>query len=182
MRMQLPRREQFIRTWNLKRRFKDGFFFQKIQNKYSTKKSLALLFASYWVDNPNFYILDILDDNYKKYKRTLNELENLKELLTVDFESIKDRVENSKSKSYADLLRDPKIMTVKDISYNSLSIFDKVFKIHKHLEEHKKNNDWNIVYEEKWAFYNVFFKKYFKIIMHSFDIKEVKQQMKEIIC
>ena len=180
--MPLPKRDVFMRNWNLKRVNTDGTLFQRIQNKVSSKGSLIALYSAYWAKNPDFYILDILEDDYLIYKHHLMDLRNVEDTLKVDFMYVKEKVENSKL-TYNEFFRTPQLMMYAGkISPVSLAIFDKLFNINYYLTEEMKSEDINILFRTKWDdLYKVFFKKFYPTISEYIDLPSIKEYIKKLI-
>jgi hypothetical protein len=122
--------KKYLDKWNTERVNKDGFMFQEVHEKYNNIKALKILMASYYMYNPDFYIKEPIEDNYKVFKDNLIYLRDVENKFTKEFEYI-ILESNGKIK---DLLigngNIPKIFKM-DISWNTLTIINKCFDIKK---------------------------------------------------
>ena len=142
-------KNKLIDNWNNKRRHKDGRFFQVIEEKYSSSKVLKLLFASYHLNDSNFYVRDILDDNYQIFKDNLYELKNIEEVFTTALESVIIDCIKEKKKIKNLLVSDNSIPEIFNLglSFNVLVILNNLFNI----IEINKDNKLNLLEEERWT-------------------------------
>ena len=90
----IPMKDKLLDNWNKKRRLQDGIKFREIEKECSEIKQLALLYASYYVEDSNFYIQDIFEDDFQKYKDNITILNNLKEYVINDFQEIINHCEH----------------------------------------------------------------------------------------
>lgn len=80
--------KKFLNKWNTNRAKSDGYIFQEIQKKYRNIKVLKLLFSTYYVNNSNFFIRDIITDDFKIFKKNLEYLKEIEKNFTIDFENV----------------------------------------------------------------------------------------------
>ena len=165
----IPFKDKLINNWNKTRRLKDGNKFYEIEKKFNTLNSLTFLYSSYYIHNSNFYIQEILEDNFNKVKKNLAELKNIKDIYTNDFYDviIYCKENNLKAKDlFFNEGRIPPIFNL-DISINSLIILNELFDIVK-LNEKNKIND---LEKERWLSFKIILNKY-KLIINNFITQE----------
>jgi len=128
----IPLEKKLIDSWNNKRRKKDGLKFKAIEDECSNIHVLALLYGSYYVKNPNFYIQDIFEDNFETYKKNLVVLKNIKEVLTNDIKCVimncKENQIRPKTLFVSSNNSLPKILKM-GYGVNTLIVFDYLFDI-----------------------------------------------------
>ncbi len=175
----IPLHNKLLNSWNNKRRKKDGLKFKSIEEECSNIKQLALLYASYYVENPNFYIQDIFEDDFETYKNNKIILENLKECFTNDLKSViltsKEEQISPKKLFIADNSL-PRIFKM-GYSINTLCIMDNLFKI----LELNKNVAINSLEEGGWENVKLSIKNYKPIIKSYLDKHNWKAITKEIL-
>ena len=141
-------KNKFIDNWNKIRRNKDGILFQSVENKYKSSKVLKLLFASYYIKDSQFYIQDILEDNFQIFKDNLYELKNIEEVFTNELECVIIECKKNKKKIIDLLVAEssvPEIFNL-DLSFNVLVILNNLFNI----IELNKDNKLNLLEKERW--------------------------------
>jgi len=165
--------KKFLDKWNKERVDKDGYIFQEIQNKYNNEKLLKLLFSTYYIENSNFYIKDIVDNNFKVFKDNLKYLKDIEKNFTIDFESV---ILNHK---LTDILISknsvPKIFKL-NYSWNFLVIMNRCFNI----VGKNKDIEINSLQEAKWNEILVNLKKY-EMVINEFIDYDWKQIIKSVI-
>lgn len=72
----LPRKQMFLQKWNQSRVNRDGVFFLKINEKVPQLHELIYLYSFYYWENPDFYVTDIIDDNFRTYVKYRKELKD----------------------------------------------------------------------------------------------------------
>ena len=84
--IKLPRKEQLLKSWNTKRKDKDGIYFYNLQ-KYIPKNKFSYmrLFSYYYLLDENFHVSTIFHDEFKIWKKNEFELNNLKLIVQNDF-------------------------------------------------------------------------------------------------
>lgn len=87
----LPRKKQLIKKWNDDRRKKDGMIFKEIQTLYPSTEELIRLYAAYWLNDPEFFNRNIIEDNFETYKRFKVDLINAERVFRLDVQEIFER-------------------------------------------------------------------------------------------
>lgn len=179
----LPRRNQFLKKWNddIVNK-KESLFWEKIEKLFNSY-SMYRLFSYYYITDKSFYITDIIEDDFKLFRKYENELNNLKDVIELDFLkisllSIKNNVPiDNIFKSNKKLPTIFKFYDKDIISFHSLIAFD----IRYQLMGNINIDNLNIVEEEKLKKYNIIINKYSKIIgdLYNFDMVEFLRQIKE---
>lgn len=181
----LPRREQFVRTWNEGRKDRDGLLFLKLFKNIPFKKEHYIrCFAYYYMQNPAFHVSDILNDNFQLYKKYELELDNIEQTVKSDYLTAAlysaERDVPMQDMFYGAGTGLPFIFTLYDrgkISIHSMIAFDLVF----HLRARVRDgllDDIDIVRQDKCKNYAVIFDKYAEIVYNyytSIDWKELLQ-------
>ena len=175
-----PMKDKLMDSWNKKRRLQDGIKFQAIEEKTNNIKSLALLYASYYVRNASgFYIQEMFEDNFKTYQNNVAELRSLENVFTNDLNSVIIYCRENKVK-LKDLLVGsgsiPKIFKL-DLSWNSLVILNDLFDI----VELNTDIQVNILEKERWLNSKIKLKNYKPIIQDYLDKKDWKELAQEIL-
>ena len=175
---EIPLKDKLLSSWNNKRRKKDGQKFKAIEEVCSDIKSLALLFSSYYVQDNNFYIQDIFEDDFEIYKKNVSELKLLKEVFINDLKEIITICKEDQIKPL-DLLTSkteiPRIFKI-GISINSLVILNKLFKI----VELNKNICINSLEKEKWKDITLnlrWYKEIIKSYIKQYDWKTIVKKV-----
>ncbi len=158
-------KNKLLNKWNSDRRKVDGFKFKEIQTQYPKKNDLILLFSSYYIKNKNFYIQEIIEDEFNLYKKNVAELNNIEKVLTFDLKSVILLCRENK-KSLKDIFIGetsiPKIFKL-NLSFNSLIIFNNIFDL---INKNKENNI-NSLEIRRWNDIKINIKKY-ELIIHQY--------------
>lgn len=174
-----PMGNKLIKSWNDNRRNKDGLSFQKIESKFNKIKPLARLYSSYYINNPNFYIQDLFDDEFHIYKNNMNELKMIKDVFTNDLLDIIShiKIENTTTKElFVSNSSIPQIFKM-GLSFNSLVIMDDIFDIVKLNEKNKINT----LEKERWKQLKLLLKWYKPIIQKYLNENNWKELTKQIL-
>ena len=142
-------KSKLLPRWNDTRSKGDGIFFQEVQERYPHYQSLVLMMSTYYIKDSDFYVRDILSDEFKLFKRNVFELKNIKEQYENDLFHVLSKCKDENIKP-SDLFSSntnniPKIFTEK-ISFNSLIILQKVFSV----VELNKDLEINTLQERSW--------------------------------
>jgi hypothetical protein len=174
-----PMKDKLINSWNKKRRLQDGLKFQAIEEKSGNIKSLALLFASYYMVNNDFYIQQMFNDNFGTYQKNLAELRQLESVFTNDLKSVIIYCREEKLK-VRDLLVGlgsiPKIFKM-DLSWNTLVILNDLFGI----VELNADLQVNSLEKERWLSSKIKLKNYKPIIQDYLNRNNWKEIAQEIL-
>jgi hypothetical protein len=168
----LIKKENFINKWNKERKDQDGRLFYEIEKQTKNIHTLIRVYAAYFIHNQNFYVKEILDDNYRKFNKNEVELQNLKDCVSNDFITLISICQKNELKA-RDMFRSnseslPAIFKHKNkISVNSFVVFDKVFKIKKHID----SIELNAIEKMKWKDMRIILEKYPLIIQ--LELKQI---------
>jgi len=176
---EIPMKDKLINSWNKKRVKRDGIKFLEIEKQFNTVEELTLLYSSYYIDNNNFYVNDIIEDEFNIYNKNKAELNNLEEHLTNDFKYVIIKCKENKissSKLFIGKTSLPPIFKM-NLSYNSLVILDDLFNIIKLNEKLKINN----LEKMRWENVKLNMKGYKLIIQKFLDKKDWRKIVKNII-
>jgi len=167
----------FLKKWNDEMVNRpDSLAFYKLDKLYDNKK-LIRLFSYYFLRNQNFYVFDIIDDEFQLFKKYERELITLKDTLELDFLRIYHLAVKNK-KSMREILFSKKgiplvfkIFDRKKISVHTLLALHLVWGIGDKINI----DNLNIVEEEKYKVYRMIFDKYHNIVYKyfNFDMKNV---------
>jgi len=174
----VPLKDKLMNSWNNKRRKTDGIKFREIEEECSNIKQLALLYSSYYVENPNFYIQEIFEDDFEKYKNNVIILKNLKECLTNDLRSVIMHIQNEEITAKSMFTSSTSIPQIFKMGYsiNTLVIMEELFK----LSNLNKDIKINSLEEEAWKNVLLNLKWYRPIIQTYLDKENWKEIAKEI--
>ena len=176
----LPRKAQFLKSWNNGRKDRDGIMFMRIMEKMpSDKESYIRLFASYYMKNPSFHVSEILNDGFQTYHQNELELKDILNTVKSDYLTsilyCTDKDIKPQKMFYGDN-KIPLIFKLYDrglISINSLIAFNIIFGIRYHLTDRPIN----IVDENKVKKYLQIFDKYSPIVYDFFKLIEWKNEV-----
>jgi hypothetical protein len=174
-----PMKSKLIDSWNKKRRNQDGLKFQAIEERQDNIKSLALLYASYYVKTDNFYIQQMFEDNFALYQRNIAELRQLDSVFTNDLKSVILYCRENKIKVRELLVGSgtiPKIFKL-DLSWNTLVILNDLFGI----IEKNENLQVNSLEEGRWQSSKIKLKWYKPIIQDYLKQHNWKKIAEEIL-
>ena len=176
-------KDKYIRPWNKKRADRDGLLFQSIE-KYLPRNRMKFIrcFAYYYLQNPNFYLTDILESKFKLYKYNEFQFNCVKEVVISDFRYILYFADKNK-RSLKDVFRNKKHLPAvfrlyekKKISIFGLLVFEKMFNISEHINFEKLD----FLEKEKYIFYvEKVFDKFEKIVHNG--IFEIGIDWKDVI-
>lgn len=180
MERRLPKREQFVKSWNENRKDKDGIMFFKVMEWMPyNKEAYIRLMAYYWMQNPAFHVSDILADNFELYKKNEIELSNLQNTVKSDFLTAilhcHERDVPMAEMFYGSGEKLPYIFTLYDrgkISINSMVVFNEVFHLWNKIRDGLAD-DINIIRQDKCKNYARIFDKYAQIVYNY--VQELKR-------
>ena len=139
---------KYIKKWNESVRHRDGIFYYKINEKYPDIKVLKLLFAIYYLENSNYYVLNIIEDEFKLFDWYIRELKNIEDEFVTQTTGILLDCKKKRIK-FKDLLVSkkgiPKIFKM-NLSYNILVTYNRIFDI----IGLNKENKLNVLEKEIW--------------------------------
>ena len=185
----LPKKEQFLKSWNGGRKDRDGMMFYKImENLPADKATYIRCFAAYYMKNPDFHVSEVVMDNFQVFKA--NELELHSPLATVKSDYLTailqchERDITPQTMFYGDEWRGlsgglPWIYRLYDqrkISANSLIVFDEIFNISNRLY---LNETLDIVAENKIIGYRKLFDKYRPLVYTYFEDRDWKSLLQD---
>ena len=175
----VPLKDKLINSWNNKRRKKDGLKFKAIEEECSNIKELALLYSSYYINNSNFYIQEIFEDNFETYQNNKIILNNLKEVFTNDLKDIILHVKHEEINIKELFISSTEIPEIfkRDYSKNTLVILNDLFNIIK-LNE---NININSLEMEAWKNTKLNLICYKQIIQQYLNKEDWKQIAKDIL-
>lgn len=174
-----PMKDKLIKSWNEKRRKQDGLQFQAIEQECSNIQSLAILFSSYYVKNPEFYIREIFDDDFKIYKNNIAELNKLEEVFKNELNYVISYCRENSIKAKDIFIGQgsiPKIFKL-DLSFNTIVIMNDIFNI---LEKNK-DLQVNSLERARWASLQIRLKWYKPIIQAYLDKTNWKKISREML-
>lgn len=163
-------KNKFISSWNKTRCDKDGILFKIIEEKMPRNRDKYIrLFSYYYLNNNNFYINEILEDNFKLFKTNEQRLSNILEVVKNDFRVILNLCDknNKKLKSVFRSKSLPiifKMFERNKISIYSFIIFDHIFNISKNINI----NNLDFLEKEKFIFVNDKIFNKFKLVVYEF--------------
>lgn len=168
----LPRKEQFLKSWNSGRKDRDGIHFLKFMERVpENKEKYIRCFASYYMSKPTFHITDVFNDNFQTFKANELELNDILATAKSDYLTAALECTERDIKFQNMFYGTPFIMPIiyrlydqRRISVNSLIAFDEVFKISTGIRE---TGD-NIVNDERAKKYRLIFDKYRPIVYDYF--------------
>ena len=148
-------KEKYIDKWNKVRAKKDGHYFQKIEN-YLPKQRLKYIhfFSCYYFKNPDFYIKEIIEDEFSHYKYHQYKLLHVKEGVITDFRFILNFADKNE-RPFKDVFRSQKLPPIfklfdqGKISIYSLLIFNDFFSLLKNVNYNKLD----FLQKEQYNFY-----------------------------
>lgn len=172
----LPRREVLLKKWNEEMiHRKDSLFFFKL-DKLFNKEQLIRLFAYYYLENSDFYIYNIFDDDMKLFRVNESNLLLMKDIIETDILTmIYLCIKNNKkikqiifSKSGIPIIF--KMYEKKQISVYTIIAFQKVYKIIDRINK----KSLNVVTEDRVNKYQKIIDKFSPIVYkyYNFDVRE----------
>ena len=82
----LIKKDVFLKIWNESVADKQGIYFRNLEEKLEEDQFTYIKFFScYLIENPDIYILDIMNDGRKKYREFEHHLSNLTDVISIDF-------------------------------------------------------------------------------------------------
>ena len=174
-----PMKDKLLASWNNKRRKQDGIQFQAIEKECSNIKSLAILYSSYYVNNPNFYIREIFEDDFSIYKNNIAELKSLDNFFTNELNHVLMYVKENELKTKDLFVGSGSIPLIfkMNLSFNTLVIMNDLFNI---LEKNK-DLEVNSLEKERWKSLLIRIKWYKPIIKDYLDKTNWKELAYEIL-
>jgi hypothetical protein len=171
IKMPLAKREQFLKKWNdemINRA--ESLMFLKIDKLYN-KDQIIRLFAYYYLEDKNFYITSVIEDEFKLFRKYESELSLIKDVIETDFYKIVYLMRKNNTK-FKDILFNengiPKIFKIYDmkiISVHTLIAIDLLWDIGNKINYESLN----VVEEEKLKKYKTIFDKYVPIVYKYYD-------------
>lgn len=159
-------KNKLLKSWNSGRAKKDGKLFSVIEKSFNTKKDLVFLYASYQIKlQKDFYITEILNDEFKVFTDNLKEINNFSFVIQHSIDLLKLESKRKKTSIKKLLIANneiPEVFKIVD-SFNALTFFDYIFKISLTNE----NKRVNILNEERWKNVQNYLKKY-KLILETY--------------
>jgi hypothetical protein len=181
----LPRKEQFIKSWNEGRKDKDGLLFHKLMELLPYRKDVFIrCMAYYYMQNPAFHVSEILNDNLQLFAKYELELGDIETTVKSDYLNAilhcheRDVPMKQMFYGYAESL--PYIFTLYDrgkCSIHSLVAFNLVFHLFNKVRDGLLD-DIDIVRRDKCKNYATIFDKYAQIVYNyytSIDWKDLLQ-------
>jgi len=174
--MPLGRKERFLKKWNEEMINRaESLMFLKLDKLYN-KDQIIRLFAYYYLEDKNFYITDVIEDDFKLFRDNELELILLKDVLERDFYTIY-YLKNKNERKMIDILFKKKgipyifkMYNLKMISIHTLIALHLVWDIGNKIN----HESLNIVEEEKLKKYKIIFDKYIQIVYkyYNFNVEE----------
>jgi hypothetical protein len=171
----LCKRDVFLKKWNDEVRHKGISLLYLKLDKLFNNKELIRLFSYYYLEDKDFYVTAVIEDDLRIFKKYETELELLKEVIESDLLRIFILMKKN-NKLLKDILFSkngmPLILQMYDrkiINVHTLLAFDIVWSIGSKIKvEHL-----NIVEAEKYKKYRLIFDKYKQIVYKyfNFDMK-----------
>ena len=185
-RQRLPKKDQFIKTWNQGRKDKDGILFYKVESSLPFKKEEFIrCFAYYYMKNPQFHVSDILNDGFNLYRQNEIELDDILGTVKSDFLTAILRCEEKDIDRHHMFYGTNQILPIifrlydqGKISVNSLIAFNEVFPLAQKVSAERDTKTLNIVDLERCKKYAIIFDKYQQIVYNSYkdiDWKDILQ-------
>ncbi len=179
----LPRKEQFLKSWNTKRSKTDGHLFYKIMNRMTKakagKEDYIRLFGIYCIKNPQFHVSDIFYDGYRTYKDNEYYLKDILQTVKSDYLTamleVHERDISPKKMFYGKMPHIFKLYDQGKININSLIAFHEIFGI----GNITSGKDLNIVDQQKAIHYRLIFDKYRPLVYNFFKEIEWKKEIQE---
>jgi hypothetical protein len=174
--MPLAKKEQFLKKWNdemINRA--ESLMFLKLDKLYN-KDQIIRLFAYYYLEDKNFYITSVIEDEFNLFRKYESELSLIKDVIEIDFYKIVYLMKKNNRK-FKDILFKKKgiapifkMYDLKVISIHTLIAVHFVWDIGNKINYESLN----IVEEEKLKKYKIIFDKYLPIVynFYNFNIKE----------
>jgi len=169
--MPLAKKEQFLKKWNEEMIHRpDSLTFLKLDKLYN-KEELIRMFTYYYLEDRNFYVYSLSEDDFKLFKKMEFELSMIKDVLEKDFYLIYYlAMKNNKKLKHMLFSKKgiPTIFKIYDrglISINTLVALHLAFGIGDRINYKLLN----IVEEEKLKKYKLIFDKYIQIVYKYFD-------------
>ena len=150
-------KDKYIKSWNNARADRDGLLFQRIEN-YLPRNKMKFIrcFSYYFLANPNFYLIEILESQFKLYKYNEFQLNKIEEVIKTDFRYILYFKERNKRK-LKDVFRSKnklpavfRLYEKKKISVFGLLVFEKMFNIIDNVNYERLD----FLEKEKYNFYS----------------------------
>jgi len=182
----LPKKEQFLKSWNDRVINRDGSLFYKFYESLPfDKETYIRCFAYYYMKNPQFHISDILTDNFQTFKFNELELEDILGTVKSDFLTVILRTEEKEIDKHHMFYGSDQILPIVfrlfdqgKISINSLIAFNEVFPLARKVLAERETRTLNIVDAERCKNYAIIFDKYAQIVYNSYkdiDWKDILQ-------
>ena len=179
----LPKKEMYLKKWNeemIHRR--ESLMFMKLDEKFKNHQDrLIRLFAYYYLQDARFYVTDVFNDNFNLFDKMEYELNHIKDVIENDFikvmiYSLTNKVSmNTIFKSLNQLPDVFKLFDRGTISVHSLIAFNLSFGCMDRL----KQNELNIVEQEKIKKYKKLLERYLLLVYKYFDF-DIKEFLKTI--
>lgn len=175
----IPLANRLLGTWNKKRSGQDGMKFLEIEKQFQTNQDLALLYSSYYLNNPNFYIQELFEDDFDRFRKNKAELKLLKNVLTNDLECVIIHIKSNNVTPINIFTSESQIPQIfkMGLSWNSLVILNKLFNI----VALNENIDINSLEMEAWKNVQISLKGYEQIIQSYLEKHDWKSIAKELL-
>ena len=179
----LPAHKRFLTQWNGRRVNTDGVMFLRLSEKMpQNEKAIFRLYAYYYLENPDFHISAIFNDDFRLWYKYEYEIRNLETVVSSDWlklnrfcqkKGIQIKTLFFKEGQYLPIL---KLYDARMISVHSLLAFNQAFGFY---EQVKKDN-LHIIYLDKMKKYDMLFVKYFPIVKTFYDSRDWKTFLRDI--
>lgn len=185
MLQRLPKREQFVKSWNGGRKDRDGLLFHKVMEILPYNKLTYIrCMAYYYMQNPNFHVSDILADNFQLFAKNELELDDIETTVKSDYLAAvlycHERDIPEMVMFYGTATTLPYIFTLYDrgkISVNSMVAFNLIFHMFNKVRD-GLIDDIDIIRQDKCKNYAKIFDKYCQIVYNYYkdiDWKDLLQ-------
>jgi len=176
----LPNRRGLVNKWNREEIDLNGHIFQKINMDNTNRNNMILLFASYWIQTPDFFVRDIIQDKYKTFKDNVSCIKRAEKVFEADVYKVLEYCEKKKItiKKYfysPDTLYH--IRRTEFISKNSIILLNQCLDFFNKLNY----DSLNFIEQSKYDYYKVFFKKYWMILKRYIGGIDWKLKLKDIL-
>lgn len=182
-----PKKTVFLHKWNKDRHKRDGKLFHRIEAYLPQNRANYIrLYCYYYIQNPNFFVTEILDDNFRLYRKNEYELKNIEQTIKNDFMSMLARCHRPMTLKKM-ILGDEDKTELPYMFYlyhqNKISIHTIIAMLlakPKLLPEFNERK-LNMVDEEKLKQFNKIFDKYLNVVYNFFEDVNWNNFFKEIL-
>lgn len=114
--------KKFLKMWNENRRNKDGSKFLTLEKKLSERQMMTL-FVAYFLDNNDFYVMDIFEDQFRIYKDFTQKIQNVELFYKKELYNILDLIEKKNLTLKKFMFAEKELPLVLTTGQDSVTIF-----------------------------------------------------------